>query len=63
LSGTTKRGRHFQTIARFKARLQKESTAELERRFAMGILVKEAAIATREILGERSKRNGIDEPS
>ena len=49
----SKRERHFASVAEFKTRFEKMSTGDLERRLRDFPLVKEAAIACRELLEER----------
>jgi hypothetical protein len=50
-----KRQRHFDRIAEFKERFRALPTTTLQRRLNAGMLVKEAAIALRELLKEREQ--------
>jgi hypothetical protein len=52
----TKRDRHFAQVELFKQRFTEVPTEVLKERLAAGILVKEAAIAAREVIEERSER-------
>lgn len=55
----SKRARHFQEIAVFRQRFRNLSTEKLRERLHSGVLLKEAAIAIREIL-EKRKENAVD---
>ena len=49
----SKRVRDFEKVGEYKARFRRLSSGELRRRLAFGGLIKEAAIAMRELLQER----------
>ena len=51
-----KREHRFWTIREYKERFRKLSTEQIQKRLSLGISIKEAAIAYREILRER----GVD---
>ena len=51
----SKRAQYFARVEKYKERLSDESSDVLRKRLAHGALFKEAAVAIREILEERSK--------
>lgn len=55
-----KRQRHFQKVEEYKERFRKESSEVLRKRTTMVPLIKEAAIAIREILEERQRAADAD---
>lgn len=49
----SKRDRYFEKVNEFKERFRHLTAAQLEQKLAFGALVKEAAVAARELLEER----------
>ncbi len=49
--------KHFEEVAEYKARFQNPPTEEVRKRLNFGSLIKEAAIALREILEERERED------
>ena len=51
-----KREKYFEKVAEFKARFAELTNDQLERKLAVGSLVKEASVAVRELLRERAEQ-------